>query len=257
MWTLESATSADDVPVPLDPDHPILLVFGGVEVVHAVVAGTGCNDFFAEGAMILNGRLELKNPSMTARGCVSPIIAEREHMLDGLLASRPTVEIAGDLLTLRGLGKAVYRGASTNSTVTVSRGSCVAEPTTTRFDVLVLEITPPTTCDNEHGGILRITNTGSTTYSSGIMALIGQVRMWSESLSGYGGEHGSWQPMPTSYAEVTGVNLYPPGSRQWDLVPTVAAGWGLRVEVHPRDLLRWSNGDGEPPRNDYCDQRER
>jgi heat shock protein HslJ len=112
-WTLESATTADDVPVPLDPVYPNRLIFGGVAAVHALVADLGCNDFSAEGAAIVNGRLELKNPSSTAVGCVEQIVQEREHMLEGLLESRPTVEIAGDLLTIRGTGTATYRRTST------------------------------------------------------------------------------------------------------------------------------------------------
>jgi heat shock protein HslJ len=112
-WTLESATTADDVSVPLDPVYPNRLIFGGVAAVHAIIADLGCNDFSAEGAAIVNGRLELKNPSSTAVGCVEQIVQEREHMLDGLLESRPTVEIAGDLLTLRGMGTAIYRRTST------------------------------------------------------------------------------------------------------------------------------------------------
>jgi META domain len=104
---------ADDVPVPLDPVYPNRLIFGGVAAVHALVADLGCNDFSAEGAAIVNGRLELKNPSSTAVGCVEQIVQEREHMLEGLLESRPTVEIAGDLLTLRGTGTATYRRTST------------------------------------------------------------------------------------------------------------------------------------------------
>jgi heat shock protein HslJ len=72
-----------------------------VAAVHAIVADLGCNDFFAEGAAIANGRLELKNPSQTAAGCPAGIVADREQMLRSLFESRPTVEIAGDLLTLR------------------------------------------------------------------------------------------------------------------------------------------------------------
>jgi META domain len=110
---VESATAADDVPVSLDPVYPNRLIFGGVAAVHAIIADLGCNDFSAEGAAIVNGRLELKNPSSTAVGCVEPIVQEREHMLEGLLETRPTVEIAGDLLTLRGTGTATYRRTST------------------------------------------------------------------------------------------------------------------------------------------------
>jgi hypothetical protein len=61
----------------------------------------------------VNGRLELKNPSQTAIGCIEQIVQDREHMLDGLLESRPTVDITGDLLTLRGTGTAMYRRTST------------------------------------------------------------------------------------------------------------------------------------------------
>jgi hypothetical protein len=75
-WTLELATTADDVRVPLDPVYANRLVFGGVAAVHALVADLGCNDFSAEGAAIVNGRLELKNPSSTAVGCVEQIVQD-------------------------------------------------------------------------------------------------------------------------------------------------------------------------------------
>jgi heat shock protein HslJ len=108
-WTLESATSAEGKPVALDLEHPLRLVLGGVGVAHALIAGLGCNDLFAEGAAIMNGRLELKNPSITAVACDAQIVIDREHILDGLLEGHPTIEIADDQLTLRGMGTAVYR----------------------------------------------------------------------------------------------------------------------------------------------------
>jgi heat shock protein HslJ len=94
------------------PFIPIGLSSVILPAVHAIVADLGCNDFFAEGAAIVNGRLELKNPSQTAAGCPAGIVADREQILRGLLEGRPMVEIAGDRLTLRGAGSAVYRRTS-------------------------------------------------------------------------------------------------------------------------------------------------
>ena len=99
-----------------------------------------------------------------------------------------------------------------------SRVRCVSEPASKTAGSLVIELLPATPCDREHSGTLRVTNSGSTTCTSDVLATIDRAPMWFVSQSGYGGARGTWQPMPTNATEAVGVNEYPPGVRSWTVV---------------------------------------
>ena len=45
-----------------------------------------------------------------------------------------------------------------------------------------------------------------------------------QSLTGYGGEKGSWGPLPANQLEGVGIIEYPPGTRTWPItLPTMAS----------------------------------
>ena len=89
------SVTRDDADPALVPGTQVSLTFddGGVH------AGAGCNTLYG-GTRIENGELELDGPLVsTAMGCPDALFAQDEW-LSGFLASRPTVVLAGDILTL-------------------------------------------------------------------------------------------------------------------------------------------------------------
>ncbi|MGB8861605.1 MAG: hypothetical protein WCC60_20285 [Ilumatobacteraceae bacterium] len=65
---------------------------------------------------------------------------------------------------------------------------------------------------------VTVTNSTDTTCTSDIMATLSDgQRLIFSSRTGYGGERGSWAPLPTDVVEGVGVIEYPPGTRTWPI----------------------------------------
>jgi hypothetical protein len=73
---------------------------------------------------------------------------------------------------------------------------------------------------------VTVTNSTSDTCTSDIMATLSDGRqLLFSSLTGYGGERGSWGPLPTNVVDGVGIINYPPGKRTWPVtLPDMTSG---------------------------------
>jgi hypothetical protein len=93
-------------------------------------------------------------------------------------------------------------------------------------DGLSLTVGPDSSCAAESEALVTVRNSTNTTCTSDSIATLstGDKLLFS-SESGFGGEKGSWAPLPTDVDDGVGIIEYPPGARSWPItLPTLTDG---------------------------------